>query len=738
MKRICGILLAVCFLFFVVTEGASNFGDEEKAVVAMEGAPPGVAWVVQMSDVHLSKWTPSRGRALRKALSQALKLIQPAIVVVSGDLVDAKSKDLRKTEQEEEEWIEYRDSFLQIAKESGISIHNFFDMRGNHDKYGVPLDSSLDYDSKYSISAVLNRTSLVQSVTVQGNDGRKHLFVGFDDSMKVGLRAPCNFFGHATDEVLSQFDKALKSWDDEQDAAPVTKIAYGHFPMSFTTSSETGQRVEDVMAANHVTAYVCGHLHTAFGRQLYLHHKERAGTFWEWEMGDWRISRMMRVMAIDQGHTSFTDLELLPIDDLAEGNVTTPTIILQTYPLDSRFMLPAPPAKPSPLSNSIRVLVFSPTVPDSVHAVIYETNTFPRQKVNSTLMTFSDANGANGAHYYTAYYDWQQHSLNGKYAIQIVAEINGGKSYSDMRFVSSSGEPGVFHLPPVAYLIFAVKWEKVVPFAKYGTVGLIISIFLASLFVYHWLERHGKYEDWMTSVFKPPTDISKLVKRPFAGLVEVYARNPLLWVFLVLYVTYLIFFPWFSGRVLADDYPIGRMSLTGWTVKPSNLDSAKELSGLGNPDNVVLVMSYFWFVVVPLVLLVSTFSAERAGFEIGMKSQGKCLKRNVRLGGSEESGAQNVDGERDEDDPLILRTGEGSGEGLERRLVGGTCRKCLVGSSVVLAFVFGKLCWTIGRALGFATLAYAPVCVWSVPLLLGYSFFQTSKIRCRCMRCLKP
>jgi len=89
--------------------------------------------------------------------------------------------------------------------------------------------------------------------------------------MQVGLRGPSNVFGHPTDEILVHLDQELRNWDD--DSTPVTKIVYGHFPMSFTTASETGKRVEDVMASNNVTAYVCGHLHTTFGRQLYKHHK---------------------------------------------------------------------------------------------------------------------------------------------------------------------------------------------------------------------------------------------------------------------------------------------------------------------------------------------------------------------------------------------------------------------------------------------------------------------------------
>ena len=80
---------------------------------------------------------------------------------------DAKNKDRTATRQDEDEWIEYRDSFQKVVDDSGIPQKKFYDLRGNHDKYGVPLNSPLDYHSTYSISARMNRTSLVQSVTVK-------------------------------------------------------------------------------------------------------------------------------------------------------------------------------------------------------------------------------------------------------------------------------------------------------------------------------------------------------------------------------------------------------------------------------------------------------------------------------------------------------------------------------------------------------------------------------------------
>lgn len=102
----------------------------------------------------------------------------------------------------------------------------------------------------------------------QGGDSQKHLFVGFDDSMTVGLRGPSNAFGHPTDELLQQLDLELRRGGNA-----TTKIVYGHYTMSFTTSTETGKRPEEVMANNNVVAYLCGHLHTKFGRRLYKRHK---------------------------------------------------------------------------------------------------------------------------------------------------------------------------------------------------------------------------------------------------------------------------------------------------------------------------------------------------------------------------------------------------------------------------------------------------------------------------------
>ena len=119
-----------------------------------------------------------------------------------------------------------------------------------------------------------------------------------------------------------------------------------------------------IMVRSCIISYVC-----------HLIRRKHTGEFWEWEMGDWRDSRMMRIMAIDHGHTSFVDVELLSVTDTSEGLFIMPTVILQTYPLDSRFMLQSSGKgadESSAVSKSIRALVFSEPTPASVRARIYD------------------------------------------------------------------------------------------------------------------------------------------------------------------------------------------------------------------------------------------------------------------------------------------------------------------------------------------------------------------------------
>lgn len=126
-----------------------------------------VVWVVQVSDLHLSAYHRERAEDLKKLLAPALNMIRPSLVLITGDLTDAKNRYRTTNRQDEDEWIQYKNSMDFVIKESGLEKRAFFDLRGNHDKYGVPYAGSYwDFFSKYSISAQLNRTSSIQTVTL--------------------------------------------------------------------------------------------------------------------------------------------------------------------------------------------------------------------------------------------------------------------------------------------------------------------------------------------------------------------------------------------------------------------------------------------------------------------------------------------------------------------------------------------------------------------------------------------
>lgn len=70
--------------------------------------------------------------------------------------------------QNEEEWVEYRNVTNEVIERSGLDKSIFYDVRGNHDNFGVPVvGGSYDFFSKYSINGQLGRKQNVNSVTLQ-------------------------------------------------------------------------------------------------------------------------------------------------------------------------------------------------------------------------------------------------------------------------------------------------------------------------------------------------------------------------------------------------------------------------------------------------------------------------------------------------------------------------------------------------------------------------------------------
>ena len=70
--------------------------------------------------------------------------------------------------QNEVEWVEYESTINDIIRISKLPRRIFFDLRGNHDSFGVSESGDDDdFYQKYSINAKLGRQGRVQSITLE-------------------------------------------------------------------------------------------------------------------------------------------------------------------------------------------------------------------------------------------------------------------------------------------------------------------------------------------------------------------------------------------------------------------------------------------------------------------------------------------------------------------------------------------------------------------------------------------
>lgn len=738
--------------------------QDGREFIQMDRAPPGLMWVVQVSDLHVSSYHPDRAQAMEIFLGPLLAFINPALVLITGDLTDAKSKDRRSRRQDEAEWVQYSESIGKVIEDSGLPQYAFYDLRGNHDKFGVPeVGGKLDYFSKYSVSAQNNRTSTVQSVTLM-NRGWKHVFVGIDDSMGVGLGGPCNLFGHPTDQQLQKVDLELSQWD-AQSPEKVTKVVFGHFPMSFTASSETRERPEAVYTKHSISAYICGHLHANFGPNLFRHHQhypsrygspksgdsggeDKSGEFWEWEVGDWRMRRIVRILAFDEGHTSFVDVDFFNLNaSNHDAKNQLPTLVIPTYPLDSQKMQRL---KPLPFSSSaqdsVRALVFSSEPLVSVVARFFDTITEQLVLLEELEMHVLSKTGHTGYLYVskwnsTKYIDWSPR----RYMLQIVVvNLEGKETCSSLRPFSVNNRIDKLKLKWSEFFVMGFNWDEIFPILLWSGLTSLVALFILPKFYFHFLVRSGYYSRWIFSLFHANSKQKFTAQKAVDFVLWFFIQgcgNGMIWWGQSLMLTYLIFFPWFWGQVLAEGYPIGHMSLRGWTIHTGGTKSSHY--GLGWPDLMVVVLPYIYFVLFPLFTLIFALSAERSLCELRALDAPANLKKKERsddqdskqsLSSSKTGWDLGENGQKNLSNNIILNGPESKilDLGVQNEH-GGTrwFRIITMGGCVWISCVhFGQAC-ALGGAYGTVALLASPGFAWPVPLLMIAAILQTKPFRRR-------
>ncbi|RYR16576.1 hypothetical protein Ahy_B04g073623 isoform F [Arachis hypogaea] len=639
------------FSSFYTPTTAGNGSKTEERVIQTKGAYDSVLWVVQFSDLHFSVHHPDRAIDFHDLVGPALSFINPSLVLITGDLTDGKSKDLLTMKQNEDEWMEYKTVMDSVIQRSGIDKSLFFDLRGNHDNFGVPdVGGSFDFFSKLSISGQLGRTGSVNSVTLE-TPLRKHLFVGLDTTMLTGLRGPTNLFGHPTDQLLSDLDLELSRWDSQSEK-PVTKIAFGHFPLSFSAPSGSGRTLEDVFLKHSISAYLCGHLHIKFGKNLKRHHllgnqflpfqklfqtnmhRSSFGStvncssevppiqeFWEWEMGDWRWNRAMRILAIDRGHVSFIDLNF--------KSGAKDVIILPTFPLDSRFMSTSLSHHNYECQNvalssyeTIRSLVFSDSPMVSVMARVYDLQSGSLVLVAEAKMN-KHADEASRESLYVAPWNYKAYedASPDRYWLQIEAKDNMDRStFSELRPFSINGHNFEFSWSWKEFLVMGCQWAALYFPLFWSALYAMFFILLLPKALLVFPKKIYTYKNFLTN---------KGLISGVLWILQELCRVQTLWFCWVGYLFYLILFPWFMGYIFTEAKRKGYMTFRGWVIETSDRKGQHEYVGF--PDIMVVVLPHLLFVVLPAILVTGALTAERAIYREHMLASSGKKKDDIDL-----------------------------------------------------------------------------------------------------------
>lgn len=339
------------------------------AAAAAPGSAHGVTWLVQLSDVHVSSFYPSREADLRSFASSLLPLLRPAALLLTGDLTDAKSRSGRAGAQNASEWSTYGELREVLLASSRLPRSSLLQLRGNHDTFDVVARGGDDDLFATSSASPSDAAPRVRAITV--GDRPPVRLLSIDVSRSPGLRRPCNFAGLASAGVLSSVRGALASPRPHGEAT----LAMAHFPL---TLIEHGRALGEALAKGGASALVDGHLHWRFGRKLHVRHSFGGGggntSLLELEAGDWKDARAWRLVAFDAARDaagrptlSFRDFVFSSGDTVLHRGARP---LLITYPGDARHApdvsgttAEQPTAErgtPADDDNAVRALFFGP------------------------------------------------------------------------------------------------------------------------------------------------------------------------------------------------------------------------------------------------------------------------------------------------------------------------------------------------------------------------------------------
>lgn len=464
-------------------------------------------WFLQISDLHISIFRdPSRITEFREFCHYTIDRIKPKVVLATGDLTDAKTKDAIGSQQYEEEWRHYRD----ILQEYDIGNKTFwFDIRGNHDNFNViNIQSKENYFSRYSVQGKEHPKSYMMQIR---KGSTIYSFIGVDACLEPGPKRPFNFVGIIDQPEIDEINHLIKQ--TEETGSNYT-IWFGHFPTSCILSSGSEHVRSLIKKDKNSLAYICGHLHTLGGLVPKMYTMQKGG-FLELELGDWKDNRMYRLMAIDHGIFSFIDIH----------HRDWPVVLL-TNPKHTLFFNPLKETLENiRKSTHIRVLAFSMARIKTV-----------RVRINGEL--WIDLKHIKGPLYVTSW-DPEKYS-NGLHDIEVYAKDTDGREKTEVAQFSLDGTKLSYDVFPRIALMSNLSCI----FQSLFAVTLLVHLFPLMAMKYFHRAILGGY-------IRQPKLRGNFLRNWIRKFWIMTTIDRVFWP-IVLYPVYLVFGPWSIGYIVED------------------------------------------------------------------------------------------------------------------------------------------------------------------------------------------